>query len=47
MHNHETGCIPKAQRLSTPYYLQKKDIDRFLEKFDGYKREKKIANAAA
>jgi hypothetical protein len=30
-------------RLSTPYYLQKKDIDRFLEKFDQYKREKGIS----
>jgi hypothetical protein len=28
---------------SSPYYLQKKDIDRFLEKFDEYKREKKLA----
>jgi hypothetical protein len=28
--------------LSTPCYLQKKDIDRFLEKFDEYKREKKL-----
>jgi selenocysteine lyase/cysteine desulfurase len=25
-------------RLSTPYYVQRKDIDRFLEKFDEYKR---------
>jgi len=25
-------------RLSTPYYLQKKDIDRFLGKFDEYKK---------
>jgi selenocysteine lyase/cysteine desulfurase len=27
-------------RLSTPYYLQKAEIDRFLEKFDEYKRKK-------
>ena len=26
-------------RLSTPYYLQKKDIDRFLAKFDEYKKK--------
>jgi hypothetical protein len=32
------GGDPHKLRLSTPYYLQKKDIDRFLEKFDEYKR---------
>ena len=37
------GGDPYKLRLSTPYYLQKKDIDRFLEKFDVYKREKKLA----
>jgi isopenicillin-N epimerase len=37
------GGDPNKLRLSTPYYLQKKEIDRFLEKFDQYKREKKIA----
>src|SRR6202162_5129269 len=37
------GADPNKLRLSTPYYLQKKDIDRFLEKFDDYKREKKLA----
>ena len=37
------GGDPNKLRLSTPYYLQKKDIDRFLEKFDEYKREKKLA----
>jgi selenocysteine lyase/cysteine desulfurase len=36
------GGEPSKLRLSTPYYLQKKDIDRFLEKFDEYKREKKL-----
>jgi selenocysteine lyase/cysteine desulfurase len=36
------GGDPNKLRLSTPYYLQKKDIDRFLEKFDEYKREKKV-----
>ena len=34
------GAEPNKLRLSTPYYLQKKDIDRFLEKFDAYKRMK-------
>jgi selenocysteine lyase/cysteine desulfurase len=37
------GGDPNKLRLSTPYYLQKKDIDRFLERFDEYKREKKLA----
>jgi isopenicillin-N epimerase len=37
------GGDPNKLRLSTPYYLLKKDIDRFLEKFDEYKREKKLA----
>jgi selenocysteine lyase/cysteine desulfurase len=32
------GGEPSKLRLSTPYYLQTKDIDRFLEKFDEYKR---------
>lgn len=36
------GGEPSKLRLSTPYYLQKKDIDRFLEKFGEYKRQKKI-----
>jgi hypothetical protein len=27
----------------TPYYLQKEDIARFLEKFDEYKKEQKLA----
>src|ERR1700683_528156 len=37
------GGDPNKLRLSTPYYLLKKDIDRFLEKFDEYEREKKLA----
>ena len=37
------GGEPSKLRLSTPYYLSKQDIDRFLEKFDEYKREKKLA----
>lgn len=32
------GGEPSKLRLSTPYYLSKKDIDRFLDKFDEYKR---------
>jgi selenocysteine lyase/cysteine desulfurase len=36
------GGEPSKLRLSTPYYLQKKDIDRFLEKFDEYKGERKM-----
>jgi len=37
------GGEPSKLRLSTPYYLQKKEIDRFLEKYDLYKREKNLA----
>jgi selenocysteine lyase/cysteine desulfurase len=33
------GGEPHKLRLSTPYYMQKKDIDRFLEKFDEYKKK--------
>jgi len=36
------GAEPNKLRLSTPYYLQKKDIDRFLEKFDEYKKMNRI-----
>ena len=36
------GGDPNKLRLSTPYYLQKKDIERFLEKLDEYKHEKKL-----
>jgi isopenicillin-N epimerase len=32
------GGDPHKLRLSTPYYLQKKDIDRFLAKFDEFKK---------
>src|SRR5437763_14374943 len=32
------GGTPHKIRLSTPYYLQKADIQRFLEKFDSYKQ---------
>ena len=37
------GGEPSKLRLSTPYYLSKKDIDRFLEKFDQYRKEKNLA----
>jgi isopenicillin-N epimerase len=37
------GGDPSKVRLSIPYYLLRKDIDRFLEKFDEYKKERKIA----
>ncbi|MBZ5527476.1 MAG: aminotransferase class V-fold PLP-dependent enzyme [Acidobacteriia bacterium] len=32
------GGAPSKIRLSTPYYLLKKDVDRFLEAFDEYHR---------
>ena len=32
------GGDPSKLRLSTPYYLLHKDVDRFLEKFDEYGR---------
>src|SRR5580700_2012153 len=35
------GGEPSKLRLSTPCYLQKKDIERFLERFDEYRKEKK------
>lgn len=37
------GGDPYKLRLSTPYYLQKADIERFLAKFDEYRRERKTA----
>lgn len=37
------GGDPHKLRLSTPYYLQKKDIDRFLAKFDEFKNTRKAA----
>jgi selenocysteine lyase/cysteine desulfurase len=33
------GGEPSRLRLSTPYYLLKKDVDRFLEKFDEYRKQ--------
>jgi isopenicillin-N epimerase len=32
------GGDPNKLRLSTPYYVQKADIDRFLEKFDEFRK---------
>jgi selenocysteine lyase/cysteine desulfurase len=37
------GGEPSKLRLSTPYYLSKKDIDRFLDKFDEYKRANRVS----
>jgi isopenicillin-N epimerase len=34
------GAEPSKLRLSTPYYLSKPDIDRFLDAFDEYKKMK-------
>ncbi len=34
------GGEPSKLRLSTPYYLRKQDMVRFLEKFDEYKKTK-------
>jgi selenocysteine lyase/cysteine desulfurase len=31
------GAAPHKIRLSTPYYLLRKDVDRFLAAFDEYK----------
>jgi isopenicillin-N epimerase len=36
------GGDPNKLRLSTPYYLLRSDIDRFLAKFDEYKKMKGI-----
>lgn len=36
------GGAPSKIRLSTPYYLLKPDIDRFLTVFDDYKRTKGV-----
>ncbi len=37
------GGEPSKLRLSTPYYLQKSDMVRFLDRFDDYKKEKKLS----
>jgi len=33
------GGEPSKLRLSTPYYLSKKDIDRYLQSFDQYRKQ--------
>lgn len=38
------GGEPSRLRLSTPYYLQKAEIDRFLEKFDQFKRAPEVVS---
>jgi selenocysteine lyase/cysteine desulfurase len=37
------GGEPSKLRLSTPYYLQKTDIDRYLAAFDDYKKTKGVS----
>jgi hypothetical protein len=34
------GGAPSKIRLSTPYYLRRKELDGFLAAFDQYKEEK-------
>ena len=36
------GGGPSKIRLSTPYYLLRKDVERFLAAYDEYRREKKL-----
>jgi selenocysteine lyase/cysteine desulfurase len=37
------GGGPYKLRLSTPYYLQKTEIDRFLAEFDSYRKDYKVS----
>ena len=37
------GGGPSKIRLSTPYYLLQKEVERFLAAYDEYRREKKLA----
>jgi hypothetical protein len=37
------GGAPSKIRLSTPYYLLRKDVDRFLAAFDEYRGMKRAA----
>jgi len=37
------GGAPSKIRLSTPYYLLRKDVDRYLAAFDEYKKVKNVA----
>ena len=34
------GGVPAKVRLSTPYFLLRKDVDRFLAGFDEYKAKR-------
>jgi selenocysteine lyase/cysteine desulfurase len=36
------GHDPSQLRLSTPYYVQKKELDRFLEKYDEYRKQQRV-----
>jgi hypothetical protein len=35
--------IPNTVRLSMAYYVQRRQIDQYLESFDQYKKENQIA----
>ncbi len=37
------GAEPNKLRLSTPYYISKQDIDRFLDAFDEFRKKKGVA----
>jgi hypothetical protein len=37
------GGAPSKIRLSTPYYLLRKDVDRYLAAFEEYKKGKAAA----
>jgi len=37
------GGAPSKIRLSTPYYLLRKDVDRYLAALDEYKKDKTAA----
>jgi isopenicillin-N epimerase len=37
------GGEPSKLRFSTPYYLQKKEIERFLQRFDDYRKQMNVA----
>jgi len=37
------GGAPSKIRLSTPYYLLRKDVDRYLAAFDEYRQTKNSA----
>jgi hypothetical protein len=37
------GGAPSKIRLSTPYYLLRKDVERFLAAFDEYKKSRTAA----